>query len=340
MDTIEFTRASATTWPSALDTGLAPVAARPPARRRAATLITDAGLETWLIFQRDVDLPAFAAYPLAGTETGRSLLLEYYTRYVEIASAVHAGVLLEAPTWRANPEWASTIGHDLGDLAQLIDGGIGLLQGLREQRRGDRPFLLSGTVGPRGDGYQVGSTMTAVEAAAYHDWQIGRMTAAGVDLVSALTIGYVEEAVGIAAAARSHDVPVVISFTLEADGRLPSGTPLGEAIERTDATTGGYPLHYMVNCAHPAHFDHVLDPRASWTRRIGGLRANASTLSHAELDELSELDAGDPEDLAARYVALRSLLPALHVIGGCCGTDDTHVETIAQAWADASSTTG
>lgn len=101
---------------------------------------------------------------------------------------------------------------------------------------------------------------------------------------------------------------------------------------------GGYPAHYMINCAHPAHFDHVLDGAASWTTRIGGLRANASQLSHSELDEMVELDEGDPADLAARYVALRSSLPALQVVGGCCGTDHRHVAAIAAAWSATATT--
>ena len=97
---------------------------------------------------------------------------------------------------------------------------------------------------------------------------------------------------------------------METDGRLPDGTSLGDAIEAVDAATGGYPAYYMVNCAHPTHFAEVLDPAAAWTERLGGIRANASTASHAELDEAEELDAGDPVDLAERYAALRGRPPA------------------------------
>jgi S-methylmethionine-dependent homocysteine/selenocysteine methylase len=158
------------------------------------------------------------------------------------------------------------------------------------------------------------------------------MAEAGVDVVTALTMGYVGEAAGVALAASAAGVPAVVSFTLETDGRLPTGMPLGEAIEATDAATGASPLHYMINCAHPTHFDHVLDPAAPWAHRIGGIRANASALSHAELDEMVELDEGDPDDLARRYVALRDQLPSLHVVGGCCGTDHRHVAAIATAW--------
>jgi S-methylmethionine-dependent homocysteine/selenocysteine methylase len=174
--------------------------------------------------------------------------------------------------------------------------------------------------------------MDADAAADYHSFQITAMASAGVDVVEALTLGYVDEAVGIARAAEAAGLPVVISFTVETDGRLPSGIPLAEAIEQTDAATNEYVTHFMVNCAHPTHFAHVLDGTSPWVARIGGLRANASRLSHAELDAMVELDSGDPDDLAARYVDLRASLPGLHVLGGCCGTDHRHVAAIAAAW--------
>jgi homocysteine S-methyltransferase len=295
-------------------------------------VITDGGLETWLVFLREVELPAFAAYPLAGTEEGRALLTEYYEHYAAIAAAHGSAVVLEAPTWRANPEWAATLGHDLDALAALIAAGVGVVTDVRNRWTGSEPFLVGGTVGPRGDGYVLGATMDADAAEEYHSFQVRQMAAAGVDVVTALTMGYVDEAVGITRAAHTAGLPAIVSFTLETDGRLPSGDTLGDAIAATDAATGGYPMHYMINCAHPTHFDDVLDPSAPWIGRVGGLRANASTLSHAELDEMEVLDAGDPHDLAARYVALRSTLPALRVIGGCCGTDERHVAAIAAAW--------
>ncbi len=295
-------------------------------------VITDGGLETWLMFHRGVDLPAFAAYPLAAYDAGRRLLGEYYRSYVAIARAEGAAVLLEAPTWRANPDWAATLGHDRNALAAHIVAAVEAVHQARVGWDDARPFLVGGAVGPRGDGYRVEATMDVDAAAGYHSFQIEHLAAAGVDLVSALTLGYVAEAVGIVRAAVAVGLPVVVSFTVETDGRLPSGMPLGRAIEATDDATGGAPLHYMVNCAHPTHLAAALDDGARWTARVGGLRANASTLSHAELDEMVELDDGDPIDLAARYVGLRGALPALRVLGGCCGTDDRHVAAIARAW--------
>jgi S-methylmethionine-dependent homocysteine/selenocysteine methylase len=141
---------------------------------------------------------------------------------------------------------------------------------------------------------------------------------------------YVEEAIGVARAARRAGLPAAISFTVETDGRLPSGQDLGEAIEQVDADAA--PAYFMINCAHPTHFEAVLEGGGGWRERIRGLRANASTKSHAELDEATELDSGDPADLGARYAGLRELLPELTVVGGCCGTDHRHVAEICDAW--------
>jgi S-methylmethionine-dependent homocysteine/selenocysteine methylase len=143
---------------------------------------------------------------------------------------------------------------------------------------------------------------------------------------------YVDEALGITRAARAAGMPVVISFTVETDGRLPSGQPLGDAIAQTDAETDGAVAYYMVNCAHPSHFQHVVEAGGDWVERIAGLRANASALSHAELDEAEELDEGDPAALGAEYRALHRHLPNVNVLGGCCGTDERHVAAVAAAW--------
>jgi homocysteine S-methyltransferase len=307
---------------------------RPPSPWPAldSTVVTDAGLETWLVFHRGVDLPAFAAYPLVATAEGRALLVEYYEHYIAIADEVGAAVALDTPTWRANPDWAANLGHDRTALAGFVAAAVELVADLRARRTGGLPFLVSGAVGPRGDGYVVGDLMDADEAARYHWFQVDAMARSGVDVVTALTLGYVDEAVGVCRAAQAAGVPAVISFTVETDGRLASGMPLGEAVTATDEATDGFPTHYMVNCAHPTHFAAALDDGAGWTARIGGLRANASQLSHAELDAMETLDEGDPAELAARYVQLRPALPGLQVLGGCCGTDHRHVAAIAQAW--------
>jgi len=285
-------------------------------------------METTLIYRDGLELPEFATFPLLDDEAGRQALLGYYAGYARLAAELDAGIVLDTPSWRANRDWGARLGYDEAALADVNRRAVALLQ---EVRRDEPPVLVSGCVGPRGDGYVVGETMTAEEAERYHDAQIAVFAEEDVDLVSALTLTYADEATGIVRAATRHDVPIVISFTVETDGRLPSGQPLGEAIEQVDRDTGGAAAYFMVNCAHPTHFAHVLDEGAPWIKRIMGLRANASTKSHAELDESDELDSGDPDDLAARYRSLRDVLPRLVVVGGCCGTDERHVAAVARA---------
>lgn len=296
--------------------------------------LTDGGLETTLVFLERLDLPCFAAFDLLKDEAGVETLRRYYERYVSIARQRGVGVILEAPTWRANPDWGARLGYDAAALAAANRRAIALMLELRAaHERPELPMVISGNIGPRGDGYQVDQRMSVDEARRYHAAQIDTFAATAADLVSAFTINYAEEAAGIVRAARDAGMPVVISFTVEIDGRLPSGESLRDAIERTDAATQGYAAYYMLNCAHPTHFAHVLDEAGSWRQRIRGLRANASRRSHAELDESTDLDAGNPLELGGEYRDLRRQLPHLTVLGGCCGTDHRHVDAIFAACA-------
>jgi len=292
--------------------------------------LTDGGIETSLIFDDGIELPHFAAFDLLRRPGGRLALERYYTRYLAIAAAGRFGFVLESPTWRASPEWAARLGYSDAALAAANADAIEVMQGLRAvHERPKTPIVISGCVGPRGDGYVVGEQMPSEEAQAYHTPQIRAMVGAGCDLVTAATMTNVPEAIGIVRAAHQHGVPSVISFTVETDARLPSGATIDAAIAEVDGATGSGPAYYMINCAHPTHFARALDERAPWTRRIGGLRANASCRSHAELNDAAELDRGNPGQLAAEYGGLLERLPHLRVFGGCCGTDQQHVGAIA-----------
>ncbi len=293
--------------------------------------LTDGGLETFLIFERDLDLPEFAAFVLLANESGRTELRDYFTPFLDLAVERGLGFILESPTWRANPSWAEKIGYGPDELAAANRQAIELMVELREVAEAETPVVISGCVGPEDDGYAPGRTMTATEACAYHSTQVGTFAATDADMVTAITMTYAEEAIGIARAAGKAEIAVVISFTVETDGKLPSGQALGDAIAQVDFETDASVAYYMVNCAHPSHFEHVVEQGGAWLGRIAGLRANASTLSHAQLDEAEELDAGDPADLAERYADLRAELTHLTVLGGCCGTDHRHVEAIRMA---------
>jgi homocysteine S-methyltransferase len=296
--------------------------------------LTDGGLETSLIFHHGLDLPLFAAFPLLDDADGRAVLRRYFTPYLEAARERGTGFLLDTVTWRANSDWGAQLGYDAAALDRVNRAAVAFAQELRAEVSGPpQPILVTGVVGPRGDGYVAADLMSAEDAEAYHGDQVRSFAAAGADLVAAITMTYVDEAIGIARAAAAAGIPAAISFTVETDGRLPGGQALGEAIEQVDAETDGSPAYYMVNCAHPSHFAAVVDEGGAWRDRIAGLRANASAKSHEELDEAEELDAGDPGELAAGCAALRASLPNVTVLGGCCGTDERHVAAVASAWA-------
>lgn len=293
------------------------------------TLLTDSGLETTLIFHEGLELPLFASYPLLETVEGRSVLRTYFERHLAIAADHGTGFLLEAPTWRASRDWGHQIGHSPADLKQLNQAAIALLADIRRGSESVSPVVISGNIGPRGDGYQPDLAMTADQAEAFHAEQIGWFAETEADMVSAFTISTVNEGVGIIRAAAAAGMPSVVSYTTETDGRLPDGTPLGEAFEQTDMLTAGAAAYFMVNCAHPDHFRIALESDAAWLKRVWGVRANASRLSHAELDEAENLDHGNPAELGRDYAQLKRLLPNLRIFGGCCGTDHRHVEAIA-----------
>jgi len=291
--------------------------------------LTDGGLETTLVYHQGMELPCFAAFDLLKDDAGIDTLRSYFDDYIAIARRYGVGVVLESPTWRANSDWAEKLGYDAQALADANRKSISLLLEIRAHGETPTiPMIISGNIGPRGDGYRVDTRMDATQARDYHAQQIRTFAQTDADMVSAFTLNYVDEAVGIVQAARDASMPVVISFTVETDGRLPSGEMLAEAIESTDARTGGYATYYMINCAHPTHFEHVLAQGGGWRKRIRGLRANASRYSHEELNSCTTLDAGNPSELALQYHQLRTLLPQLNVLGGCCGTDHRHVEAI------------
>jgi S-methylmethionine-dependent homocysteine/selenocysteine methylase len=295
------------------------------------TCVTDGGIETVLIFHRGLDLPSFASFPLLASPQGREELLRYFEPYAKLAAERGLTAVFDTPTWRANADWGEGLGYGADELDQANRQAVALLEQVRASA--DGPVVISGCLGPRDDAYRPSALMSAEEAERYHSAQIGTFGDTAADLVTALTLAYPEEAIGIVRAARRHELPVVIAFTVETDGRLPCGAALGDAIERVDAETDGAAAYFMVNCAHPTHFAGVLD--GDWVARVGGLRVNASTMSHAELDEAEELDEGDPAELAERHRELHPRLPNVNVVGGCCGTDHRHIAAIADAWLEA-----
>ena len=296
--------------------------------------LTDGGIETTLIFVEGLELPDFAAFDLLKRADGEAALRKYFRAYAGLARRFGTGLILESPTWRASADWGARLGYRGSELADANRRAIALLEEIRGELRSHlRPVVISGCLGPRGDGYLPAHTMSEAEAEEYHTAQIQTFRDTAADMVTAITMNYVDEAVGITRAAMRAGLPVAISFTVETDGRLPTGQTLHAAIGGVEAATSRAPAYYMVNCAHPTHFERVLVENEPWVQRIRGVRANASRKSHAELNESTELDIGDPVEFGAQHARLKRRLPHLNVMGGCCGTDEHHVEQIAAACA-------
>jgi homocysteine S-methyltransferase len=297
-------------------------------------MLTDSGVETEILFGVGRDLPAFAIFPLLDDDEGRAILDTYYRDHLAVAAEYGCGYVLETPTWRSNPGWGASLGYSQDELDDLDRRAVAFLAHIRSTSPSNTgPMPLSGLLGPRGDGYQVERAMTPDEARSYHEHQIGVFAGAGADLVSGCTLNYAAEGMGIALAARDHAIPVMLYFTVETDGRLPDGSSLGDAIRSIDEATDGYVAYYGINCAHPDHIAPALEDSAEWAGRVLAVRSNASRLSHAELDVAETLDPGDPEELAAGYLALRGTLSDATVFGGCCGTGAGHIRAVASALA-------
>jgi S-methylmethionine-dependent homocysteine/selenocysteine methylase len=293
--------------------------------------ITDGGLETTFIFHKNFDLPLFAAFHLLNSRAGIEGLRSYYHSYIDIALHNRLGVVLDTPTWRASTGWGKQLGYTAQEIRSYNELSVSLLEELRDKyATAETPMIINGAVGPQDDGYNPAALLSIDEAVKYHSHQVEALAEAGADMLTAVTMTYVEEAIGITRAAQAAGIPVAVSFTVETDGRLPDSMSLEEAVSAVDAATGGAPEYFMINCAHPSHFDHVLQGEASWTDRIFGIRANASCKSHAELDEAVELDEGNPVEFGQSYGALNRSLKNLRVVGGCCGTDHRHIGEVCR----------
>ena len=293
--------------------------------------LTDAGIETDLIFNHGIEIRAFAAHTLLDDPVGKQAIMDYFRGFLSLAQAHNTGYILDSVTWKAHRHWAGDLGASEQELQAANNASIALLCQLREEFAANgNPIVLNGIIGPQGDAYAPERDVAIHEAERYHAQQIGWLAATAVDMVTALTFTQSDEASGLVLAACSVGLPVVVSFTVETDGRLPTGQPLGEAIDAVDRATDAAAAYFMVNCAHPEHFAHVLGD-TPWARRIRGIRCNASRKSHTELDASATLDAGDPVELGQQYAAIRAQLPWLNVFGGCCGSDLRHVTQIARA---------
>jgi S-methylmethionine-dependent homocysteine/selenocysteine methylase len=294
--------------------------------------ITSGGMETTLIYHEHIQLPCFASFNLLKDESGCEWMKNYLRRFVNIAKKYHIGYILQSATWRANPDWIKKLGYSDEDLNNFNRKSIEILEQIRnEYERENFPIVLNGCIGPRGDGYNPTLLMSPQQAQLYHSKQIQILSQTNADMITAFTLNYPEEAIGIVRAAKDVGMPIIISFTVETDGKLPTGQTLKEAIQIVDNATDNGPAYYMINCAHPTHIEHLCFPNEDWISRIRGIKGNASKKSHAQLNESKELDEGNPIEFGEDIRKLLYKLKHVNVLGGCCGTDDRHVEQICKS---------
>jgi S-methylmethionine-dependent homocysteine/selenocysteine methylase len=296
--------------------------------------LTDAGLESDMIFNRGIDLPRFSSLMLLTSDEGRTALELYFRDFIALAQRSGTGLVLETATWRASSDWAEKLGLTQDELDRLNREAVTSLLKLRDEcATATSPIVISGCIGPRGDGYDPGTIMTREEATDYHARQAAILADCGAEMISALTMTNVNEAIGIVRATQRTGLPVAISFTVETDGRLPTGDRLEDAIAAVDDATDSYAAYFGINCAHPTHFAATLTSGGAAIRRVKALRANASKCSHEELEAMTTLDDGNPAELGIEYRDLLDRLPHLTILGGCCGTDIRHITAIADSCA-------
>ena len=292
--------------------------------------LTDGGFETWLFFQQGFEAPEFAAIVLMDDEAARQAARRYFDGFLSMAASAQTGFVLDTNTWRGCTHWGPKLNRSESEMLRLTSDAVSFAKNIRREWQSRvSPILINGVVGPAGDGYAPGRVPHAAEAREMHLPQIATFAQAGVDMVSAITMTNTGEALGITQAAVEKRLPIVVSFTVETDGRLPTGELLGDAIRSVDTATSSAPIYYMVNCAHPDHFRPSIETGTDWVERIGGVRANASRLSHAELDVADTLDDGNPTEFGQLHADLARHLPNLRVFGGCCGTDHRHVGCVS-----------
>ncbi|KIX06754.1 uncharacterized protein Z518_04730 [Rhinocladiella mackenziei CBS 650.93] len=295
-------------------------------------LLTEGGIETTLVYKKGFHLPEFASGPLLLTPEGTKALQDCHASYIDIALRHKRGIIVETQTWRSSRIWCDKLGFSENEMMKLNRRAVAFLEDVRREYETDTtPIVVSGNLGPLSDAYHNSTQRLSVQdmIAVYRD-QVQALCEAGVDMLSIMTLADTTEAIAAVQLAKEFGIQILVSFSVETDGKLLNGVTLEDAIRTVDKATESYAAYFGINCAHPSHFHptlRMMDP--SVLSRIGEIRANASRRSHQELDNSEFLDRGDPTDLGRSFKDLIQLLPGLKVVGGCCGTDPEHVEAIA-----------
>ena len=261
----------------------------------------------------------------------RTAISGIYRQYLDIGLKYNLPLLLSTPTWRASRERIEKAGYEKTD----VNGdNFRFLDGIRKSYgHFANKIVICGLLSCRGDAYSQSEALTANDAHEFHSWQANRLAETGVDLLLAATLPAFSEATGLATALAATGKPYIISFVFRSEGTLLDSTPLKDAISIIDSDVNPKPLAYMANCTHASIFKtammHAANSSATVRKRVAGLLANTAALNPEELDDSAELVEEDPQIFGKSVASLHAEL-GLKILGGCCGTDDRHIDDLAK----------
>ncbi|WP_286238828.1 homocysteine S-methyltransferase family protein [Neptuniibacter halophilus] len=300
-----------------------------PLSRPGRLYLTEGGTETEIMYKYGFELPHFAMFPLLDNPAAVTKMRDMFRYYLDVVAKHKLCALIGGLDYRASPDWGKLLGYSDAGLAEANLQSIDFLRDVAAEYAHDiEQTLIQGLIGPRGDAYQQGHTITAEAAEDYHAIQLTTLKKAGVDLALAITFNNVEESIGVARAAKTIGVPLAISLTLNRNSTLGDGTPLADAIEQIDQATDHSVEFYSINCSHPIEYEPAIDG-GPWLQRVRGVRPNASKMEKVALCKIGHLESGDPVELGEQCGELAKRYPHMDIWGGCCGTWDQHLDQIA-----------
>lgn len=269
---------------------------------------------------------------------GRRILRKIYKQYIDIVQKSNFPMIVFTPTRRSNPERLEMAG--LSDTDVNGDCVRFLMETRSEYEEYSKRIFIGGLMGCKGDAYKAEEALSAEEALFFHQEQANALANAGVDFLCGTTLPALSEALGLARAMALTGKPYVLSFVIRANGTILDGNSLHETIVRIDQSVSHRPLFYAVNCVHPSVLMQSFSNQENCTnivkQRLIGIQANTSSKSPEELDGSDKLASDDIENIVQEMVCLHHNYQ-IKILGGCCGTDDRHIQGLVNALTSVSS---
>lgn len=264
-------------------------------------------------------------------QKGRIALENLWKEYMNISQKYRLPFMATTSTRRANKERVLRAGYN----EEIIFDNVKFLDKIRSTSHME--MYIGGLMGCRGDAYTGANALNIEDAYDFHSWQTQLFKRGQVDFLYAGIMPALTEATGMARAMSDTEIPYIISFTIQEDGKLIDGHTIDYAIRYIDDNVNIKPIFYMTNCVHPdivyEAISHKFNQTENVRTRFIGIQANTSALPYSELDGSKELYSSSPIEIAEAMLKLK-LECNFKIFGGCCGTDNTHMEEIAKVISD------